>query len=299
MKVSYNEATAMHCSTLAEDLILCEEAGFDYIEIRGDMLLDYLCEHSVKELINFFKNSRLRPHAMNALYTYRDMFHPTRADVERDRRLMAYFLACCRVAEQIGDHYFISLPEYIDDANDIFMPHDPLTTPFPDPPEKVMDDSVRILRRLSDIAGDFGINVSWECVGGLGCAVRSAAHAWEIVQAVDRDNVGITIDSFNLFLNGQTNDYSDIEKIPADKLYTVHVNNCDIVDNGAIDHSNRKFVDGGAIDIKGYLTAVKKTGYDGMVSIETFRDEYWKMSPRDVIFEAYRTTKELVDSISQ
>lgn len=133
----------------------------------------------------------------------------------------------------------------------------------------------------------------------MGCAVRSAAHAWEIVQAVDRDNVGITIDSFNLFLNGQTNDYSDIEKIPADKLYTVHVNNCDIVDNGAIDHSNRKFVNGGAIDIKGYLTAVKKTGYDGMVSIETFRDEYWKMSPRDVIFEAYRTTKELVDGISQ
>ena len=44
---------------------------------------------------------------------------------------------------------------------------------------------------------------------------------------------------------------------------------------------------------------MKKTGYDGMVSIETFRDEYWKMSPRDVIFEAYRTTKELVDGISQ
>lgn len=297
MKVSYNEATAMNCSSLEEDLRLCEEAGFDYIEIRGDMLLDYLAHHSVKELAAFFRNSRLQPHAMNALYTYRDMFHPTRADKERDRQLMAYFLTVCRVAEQIGSHYFISLPEYIDDADDIYMPHDPRTVPFPDSPEKVMDDSIRILTRLSDIGADFGVNVSWEPVGSCGCGVRTAGHAWEIVQAVGRDNIGVTVDSFNLFMNGKNNDFSDIAIIPKGKLYTVHVNNCDDVGLDVLDHSNRKFVNGGAIDIEGYLRTVASTGYDGMVSIETFREEYWEMQPRDVIFEAYRTTKELVDKI--
>lgn len=297
MKISYNEATAMNCSSLEQDLKLCEEAGFDYIEIRGDMLLDYLSVHSVKDLAGFFKDSRIKPHAMNALYTYRDMFHPTKADKGRDRQLMAYFLTLCRVAEQIGSEYFISLPEYIDDADDIYMPHDPRTELFPDPPEKVMEDSIRILRRLSAIASDFGVKVSWEPVGGCGCAVRTAGHAWEIVQAVDRDNIGVTIDSFNLFMNGKNNDFSDIRKIPKEKLYTVHVNNCDDVDLSILDHSNRKFVDGGAIDIEGYLEAVASTGYDGMVSIETFREEYWAMNPRDVIFEAYRTTKALVDKI--
>ena len=298
MKISYNEATAMNCSSLEKDIVLCEEAGFDYIEIRGDMLLDYLGTHSVHELAAFFGSSRIKPHAMNALYTYRDMFHPVRADRARDRQLMAYFLSCCRVAEQIGDSYFISLPEYIDCVNDIFMPHDPRNVPFPDPKEKVDEDCIRILTRLSDIAGDFGVNVSFECVGSLGCGVRTAAHAWEIVKAVNRDNIGITTDSFNLFMNGKNNDFSDIEKIPKEKLYTVHVNNCDDVDISVLDHANRKFVNGGAIDIRGYLRSVKKTGYDGMVSIETFRDEYYAMDPRDVIFEAYRTTKELVDSVS-
>ena len=38
MKTSYNEACARDCSTLEQDLSLCEKAGFDYIEIRLDML---------------------------------------------------------------------------------------------------------------------------------------------------------------------------------------------------------------------------------------------------------------------
>ena len=41
MFISYNEACARDCSTLEQDLVLCEKAGFDYIEIRLDMLTDY------------------------------------------------------------------------------------------------------------------------------------------------------------------------------------------------------------------------------------------------------------------
>lgn len=42
MKTSYNEACARDCSTLEQDLSLCEKAGFDYIEIRLDMLRGWL-----------------------------------------------------------------------------------------------------------------------------------------------------------------------------------------------------------------------------------------------------------------
>ena len=70
MLVSYNEACAKDCSTLEKDLELCEKAGFDCSEIRLDMLTDYLTRHTVEELASFFKTSRLRPHAFNALYLY-------------------------------------------------------------------------------------------------------------------------------------------------------------------------------------------------------------------------------------
>ena len=34
MYLSYNEACAKECSSLEQDLKLCEKAGFDFIEIR-------------------------------------------------------------------------------------------------------------------------------------------------------------------------------------------------------------------------------------------------------------------------
>ena len=55
MKTSYNEACARDCSTLEQDLSLCEKAGFDYIEIRLDMLRGWLKDHTVDQLKEFFE----------------------------------------------------------------------------------------------------------------------------------------------------------------------------------------------------------------------------------------------------
>ena len=68
MKTSYNEACARDCSTLEKDLALCEKAGFDYIEIRLDLLRGWLKEHTVEQLKEFFETHRLKPHAINAVY---------------------------------------------------------------------------------------------------------------------------------------------------------------------------------------------------------------------------------------
>ena len=70
MKLSYNEATAKDCSTLEKDLILCDKFGFDYIEIRLDMLKEYLKSNTINDLKRFFLEHRLKPHAFNALYIY-------------------------------------------------------------------------------------------------------------------------------------------------------------------------------------------------------------------------------------
>ena len=53
MKIGYNEACALGCSSLIKDLELCEKAGFDYIEIRLDMLTEYMESHRVDELKSF------------------------------------------------------------------------------------------------------------------------------------------------------------------------------------------------------------------------------------------------------
>lgn len=67
MKISYNEACAKDCSTLEKDLTLCEKAGFDFIEIRLDMLRKYLLDHTLEDLKAFFSKSKIKPHAFNLL----------------------------------------------------------------------------------------------------------------------------------------------------------------------------------------------------------------------------------------
>ena len=44
------------------------------------------------------------------------------------------------------------------------------------------------------------------------------------------------------------------------------------------------------MDTDSFLQTLKCCGYDGMVSVETFRPEYWAKTPEWVIENAYRTT---------
>ncbi len=41
------------------DLEACEKHGFDYIEIRFDCVKDYLKEHTLQELADWFQNHHL------------------------------------------------------------------------------------------------------------------------------------------------------------------------------------------------------------------------------------------------
>lgn len=289
MNISYNEATAKDCSTLEQDLVLCDRYGFDYIEIRDDMLLDYLKNHSIDELKAFFDTHRIKPHAINALYIYSDMFLNEKSD-DRERALMFDFILCCEAASKIGSKYFIVVPPFSSNWN---------TTPFPDSKDKIITDCVRILRRLSDIAYRYDINLCLEPVGNIGFSVKSIEEAWEVVKAADRSNLGLTLDSFNLYSNNKLNDFKAMRDVDVNKIFAVHVNNSDDFPIGVLDHCHRRFCDQGEINLDNFLGTLNDIGYNGMVSIETFRPEYWSMKAEDVIAEAYKTTKELIDRVTK
>ena len=69
MKLGFNEATALECKgqSLLADMEMCEKYGFDYIEIRFDCVREYLKEHTLEELADWFKNHHLKPWAYNTL----------------------------------------------------------------------------------------------------------------------------------------------------------------------------------------------------------------------------------------
>ena len=91
MKLGFNEATALECKgqSLIADLEACEKYGFDYIEIRFDCIKDYLKEHTLQELSDWFKNHHLKPWAYNTLifFNQRDEAGVKEIDEETDKIL--------------------------------------------------------------------------------------------------------------------------------------------------------------------------------------------------------------------
>jgi len=298
MLVGYQQGTGIGCadSTFMRDLELCEQVGFDVIEIRFDSLIRYLVTNSINEVSDFFKSSRIKPHCMGGHFILpNDLAGKDAAERGRDSEIMTRFIATCHIAEQIGERYFLVINHILQERTPSGMMADVLDQDYPFSRDEVTDFSSRILKRFCTVAADYGISIAWEPVCGRGSSVKTMDHAMEIIGATGCDNVGICLDSFNQYINGKNNDFSIYKDLPADKIITVHINNCDDEPLGVLSPQHRRFADSGAIDLDNCLQNLKAIGYKGPISVETLRPEYYSWPIERVIKEAYRTTSELVN----
>lgn len=279
MKISYNEATAMGCSILEKDLILCEKIGYDFIEIRLDMLKNYLEKHKVTELKNFFDNNRIKPHAFNAL------FDINFCDKISWKKILNEFMLACKTGEKIGSNYIVVVPTATENSK--------LYTK-----EEIFEDSVKKLIELSNIGKDYGMKIGFEPVGGAKYCVKTIQQSWEIVKYINHQNVGLTFDAFNLYLYNKLNDFSDMKMIDVEKLYVVHIDDSDDLPIELLDHVFRCFPGEGVINLKSFIGTLKDMGYKGMISVEIFRPEYYKKDAEWVIKRGYETTKKILNDIN-
>ena len=298
MLVGYQEGTGIGCadSTFEKDLMLCEQAGFDVIEIRYDALARHLVTHSIKEVRDFFISSKIKPHCMGGHFISPDDLAGKDAEgMGRDSALMTRFIAACHIAEQIGEKYFLIVNHLLQERTPSGMMADVLDKDYPYPRDQVTEFSSRILKRLCTVAADYGVSIAWEPVCGRGSSCKTMDHAMEIINATGCDNIGLCLDSFNQYINGKNNDFSIYKVIPAEKIITVHINNCDDEPLGMLSPQHRRFADSGAIDLDNCLQNLKEIGYTGPISVETLRPEYYSWPIDKVIKEAYRTTADLVN----
>lgn len=285
MLISYNEACTRDNSTLEQDLKLCEEVGFDYIEIRLDMLADYLKRHTLEELSAFFKKSRIRPHAINAVYLYPEFLSESDSG-ERQSVLLDEFKMACEAGKAIGSHEIIVVPP---------LQRDPYGGPYVGSKDETRQNCVRILRKLAGLSEPYDMKLCFELVGFDRSSVRSIKEADRIVREVDRTNVGFVFDSYNIYLNGGCNDFTDIRNVQSDKIFAVHLMSGDDVPEEERGQDKRCFCGQGVVDTDLFLQELKACGYQGMISVETFRPEYWEKNPEWVIKQAYRTTYEALE----
>lgn len=86
-----------------------------------------------------------------------------------------------KVCEAIGMKMLITVPSF--DVKDKSV-------------TEIKEEAVERLRYLSDKVGK-DIKISLEFCGAPNCSINQFGTAYDVVKAVDRDNVGITVDTFH------------------------------------------------------------------------------------------------------
>jgi 2-keto-myo-inositol isomerase len=264
MKLGFNEATCMKRSGVEQDLRLCEKYGYEYIELRLDMLKTYLEKNTVNDLKVFFNSHRIKPYAFNSIENINFC-----TEVQWDD-LVSLFKFGCETAQAIDNPYIVVVPTMGDDM-------------YLKTRKEVFDDSVKVLNKLADIAKPYDVKLAFEPIGDRRWCVRSLDQALEIVRAVNRDDVGLALDSINLFLYNRLENIDTIDDVPPEKIFVYHIDDCEDLPLGTLDHCHRLYPGDGVIPLDAITKKLRTKGYAEICSVELFRPEYWELEPEEVI----------------
>ncbi len=72
--------------------------------------------------------------------------------------------------------------------------------------QDVFTESVAVLREISDKFKGYKVKFAFEFLGFEWCSVSTLEQDFEIVRAVNRDNVGMVLDTFHFYAGGSNID---------------------------------------------------------------------------------------------
>lgn len=262
------------------DLEAAEKYGFDYIDLRFDILDDYLKEHTKEELADWFKNHHLKPSSYSALlfFNWKKTEEEKQAVLNEVKRLLPVFdciglqTICCVPSVGIKEHASV---------------------------EEIQDDCVEMLNRIADLCEPYGITLALEFIGSGAFTINRFDQANDIIKAVNRDSVGLAIDLFHFYAMGSN--VADVAACDGKKIINLHLNDSEHLPIGApyLDDSKRLWPGDGCIDKQAMADALKKCGFEKEkypAAIEVFRPEYYELTVDENVRISYEKTKAFVEN---
>jgi len=143
-----------------------------------------------------------------------------------------------------------------------------------------LDEAAEAFAHVCDMAAAHGLKAHIEFLpfGGI----PDLATAWAIVQAADRPNGGLTLDSWHFFRSGS--DMDMLRAIPGARIHTVQINDAPARPSDDLMHEtmNGRLLPGtGSFDLPYFLRALDATGCTAPVSVEIFSRDLANL-PMDV-----------------
>jgi len=154
------------------------------------------------------------------------------------------------------------------------------------------------LGEAARIANDHGCRLGIEYVGPktLWAAQRypfahSMAEMRELIAEIKQPNVGLVLDCWHWYHAGDT--AADIAALQARDVVSVDLNDAPagVPKDQMVDGKRELPASTGVIDVKAFLGALEKIGFEGPVRVEPFNDAVRKMAPREAASAAMAALK--------
>jgi 4-hydroxyphenylpyruvate dioxygenase len=159
-----------------------------------------------------------------------------------------------------------------------------------------IDRAAADFHELGERAKKRDIKVGFEALA-WGKHISDYRDSWEVVRRADHSAIGLTLDSFHIF--SRKTDLKAIRSIPADKIALVQLADAPWLDMDVINWSRhfRCFPGQGEFPLTDFMDAVFATGYNGILSLEIFNDQFRAGSPRGVAVDGQRSLIYLMDQM--
>jgi 2-keto-myo-inositol isomerase len=276
MKLSFNGATTMRAS-LETDLQAAEAAGFEYLEIWAAKLYEYLKTNSTADLKSLFAKHNLKPLSINSIE------HVTFRDATAYESIKQECRDLSQIAEEIDCRCIVVVPGK--------LPTEGASR------EEVIEESVKVLAELCDVAAPHSVTLAFEFLGQTDCSVPTLDLAHEIVLKTQRSNLGLIIDSFHFYAGGSTVEM--IEKLDPQLVQVFHINDAEDLPRDTLEDRHRLLPGLGILPLREMVHAFNKIGYEGAASVEIFRPEYWAMDPIELARQSYKATEDIVSTTTR
>ncbi|RLE79291.1 MAG: hypothetical protein DRJ51_08045 [Thermoprotei archaeon] len=261
MKSCINGATTMPYS-LKQDILSAKEAGFKAVEVWVDKLKRFLQTETKGYLKRLLEETGL---VAPCLCAFGGLIFCT--DEEYKKRVLD-LRRILEVGNYIETEYIILCAEGLGGKS------------F----EEAKKRYVARLRDLGKVTMEYGIKIALEWFEELPPAI-------EIVQATDSEHVGLLIDTFHWY-RGDGN-LESLKLVPGEKLFFVHINDCEDLPRDQLTDKHRLFCGRGVIPLVDIFRIFKEKNYTGFLSVEIFREEYWQMDPVEISKRALESLKEV------
>lgn len=263
MKLALNGATTMKAD-LETDIRAAAAAGYDLVELRSNKLYDYLETKTVDDLKALLADTGIGVLSINTLE------HITWRSDEDYAAIKEECAKLSEISQAIGCPYVLSVPGALRQG--------------PKTDEETIEESVRVLNELADIAESYGIKLGFEFLGEAGNSVTTLDLGSKIVELVDRESVGNVIDTYHFYAGSSS--FDALENLDPAKLFIFHINGAEDLPKDQLNDSKRLYPGEGVLSIGEMNAILDKIGYDGPASVEIFRPEYWEQDPFEVAVKA-------------